>query len=53
MHEKALDNFFDLKAAKLMQLYIKRKSNKGEKKTKKISARVSPYLGQRHPIFAI
>ena len=35
MHEKALDNSFDLKAAELVQLYINKKVNKVEGKLKK------------------
>ena len=35
VHEKALDNSFDLKAAELVQLYINKKVNKVEGKLKK------------------
>ena len=35
MHEKALDNFFDLWAAELVQLYIERNLSKDEGKLKK------------------
>ena len=35
VHEKALDNSFDLNAAELVQLYINKKVNKVEGKLKK------------------
>ena len=35
MHEKALDNSFDLKVAELVQLFINKKVNKGKGKLKK------------------